>query len=820
MSEPARRRHHSFRVPIIGLVYDGWRALQRLLSGADWSARLLRLSRHDAGDESGLVFVQIDGLSRQELERAMESGRMPRLRKLLDREGYELHTVYAGLPSTTPACQAELFYGVKAAVPAFAFGVRAAGKVENMLDSDMAAAVEHKLAASSPGLLAGGSASSNIYAGGAAEPHFCAATMGWNGLFVNASRLSILLAVMWNLAGVTRIVGKLLWEVPLIAFDLVRGLCGRLDLKREWEYIPSRIGVGIVLEELMTMAACVDVVRGLPIVQFNFLAYDERGHLRGPHHRFAHAALGRIDAAIARVARAAHRSQARHYSLWIYSDHGQEAVRPYEQFAGGRFTDAVGRAFAYDKSPIAAPIDRRFSRNQYWLPRRRPRHVATEERAALSNDLLVAAIGPVGHIYLPRSMTTAAALEGCRRLATEEKTPLVLRKLDDDTLAAWTADGEFRWPQDAARIFGEEHPFLAALGEDVARLCRHPDAGDVVVFAWRKGLEPITFVKELGAHAGGGVRETSAFALVPADAPLHADEERTFLRHTDLRDAVLRHLGRSTQPQRRRLPRLEARPLRIATYNVHSCVGLDGRLSPARIARVLARCDADVVALQELDVLRVRTGRTDQVFEIAKLLEADYHLFHPARSIADEQYGDAIISRLPLRLVKAGCLPGYELQPFLETRGAIWAAVEWQGREVQIVNTHLGLLREERRRQVETLLGPEWLGHPDCRNPVVFCGDLNLMPGAAPFRRITETFRDCQAGRAERRAQKTWFGPYPLARIDHLFLRGPVEATRVDVPRTQLTMVASDHLPLVVDLQWQLVGWVERSEAHAVAAMS
>jgi len=60
-------------------------------------------------------------------------------------------------------------------------------------------------------------------------------------------------------------------------------------------------------------------------------------------------------------------------------------------------------------------------------------------------------------------------------------------------------------------------------------------------------------------------------------------------------------LDRRNQPAR-------PAPLRIMTYNVHRCVGVDGRADPRRIAEVIAAYQPDIVALQELDVGRLRTG--------------------------------------------------------------------------------------------------------------------------------------------------------------------------------------------------------------------
>ena len=91
---------------------------------------------------------------------------------------------------------------------------------------------------------------------------------------------------------------------------------------------------------------------------------------------------------------------------------------------------------------------------------------------------------------------------------------------------------------------------------------------------------------------------------------------------------------------------------RILTYNVHRCVGMDGELDVARIAKAIAQMRPDIVALQELDVLRKRTDKVDQAHAIAELLGMSFH-FHPAFAVEEELYGDAILTACPMRVVKA-----------------------------------------------------------------------------------------------------------------------------------------------------------------------
>src|SRR5262245_8350404 len=73
------------------------RSLRRLLSRNAWSLRLLGLPKAEPSDEPGLILIQIDGLSRPQLEHALKRGRMRFLNSLLKREGYALNSVYSGL---------------------------------------------------------------------------------------------------------------------------------------------------------------------------------------------------------------------------------------------------------------------------------------------------------------------------------------------------------------------------------------------------------------------------------------------------------------------------------------------------------------------------------------------------------------------------------------------------------------------------------------------------------------------------------------------------------------------------------------------------
>lgn len=232
------------------------------------------------------------------------------------------------------------------------------------------------------------------------------------------------------------------------------------------------------------------------------------------------------------------------------------------------------------------------------------------------------------------------------------------------------------------------------------------------------------------------------------------------------------------------------------TYNVHRCLGADGQVDPLRIAEMIAACEPDIVALQELDVRRARSGHVDQALALADALAMQCH-FHPSFIVEEEQYGDAVLSALPMRLVKAAPLPGVAR---LEPRGALWVAIELGEVTLQVINTHLGLAAHERLAQIECLLGDEWLGHPDCRDPVVLLGDFNAVRRSRVYRMAADRLKDAQAA-VGGRPRRTFPARMPLLRIDHVFCSPCIEVLDVHVPRSLLARVASDHLPLVVDFR-------------------
>ena len=84
----------------------------------------------------------------------------------------------------------------------------------------------------------------------------------------------------------------------------------------------------------------------------------------------------------------------------------------------------------------------------------------------------------------------------------------------------------------------------------------------------------------------------------------------------------------------------------------------------------------------------------------------------------------------------------------------------------------------------------------------MLCGDFNLTPSGRNYRRLTSRLRDAQLAQTNGPVLKTFSTLQPLVRLDHVFLSAEFFVERVQVPRTHLTEIASDHFPLVVDVSW------------------
>jgi endonuclease/exonuclease/phosphatase family metal-dependent hydrolase len=240
--------------------------------------------------------------------------------------------------------------------------------------------------------------------------------------------------------------------------------------------------------------------------------------------------------------------------------------------------------------------------------------------------------------------------------------------------------------------------------------------------------------------------------------------------------------------------------LRVVTYNVHKCQGLDRRVRPGRIASVLGELDADVIALQEVVCLDGREREMDQARFIAEELGYEYCLGEN-RKHRGGAYGNVVLSRLPWGRVRNYDITWRRREP----RGALRVDVQARNdagaeQTVHLFNVHLGTAFIERRHQARHLVGEQILRSPELSGPRLVLGDFNEWTRGLATRLLSEHLRSPDL-RAHLRRARTYPGPLPFLHLDHIYFDPQLELARLSLHRSRAALVASDHLPLVADFR-------------------
>jgi endonuclease/exonuclease/phosphatase family metal-dependent hydrolase len=234
--------------------------------------------------------------------------------------------------------------------------------------------------------------------------------------------------------------------------------------------------------------------------------------------------------------------------------------------------------------------------------------------------------------------------------------------------------------------------------------------------------------------------------------------------------------------------------LRIVTYNVHKCVGIDQRRSVTRIARVIEETEADVVALQEVvrreSPRHHRDDHHDQARALAELLGMEL-VNGPAYQERWGEYGNIVLTRLPVLGHE-----NYDIShPRCEPRACMRVDLEVEGGPLHFYNTHFGTSLVERRAQSRRLADADILlgSHPE--RPQVLVGDFNDWFPSSASRLLGDHFHDLT-----RRIKPTYPCIIPFLRLDRIYVNAHVRGRHVHVHSSRFARVASDHAPIVASL--------------------
>lgn len=256
--------------------------------------------------------------------------------------------------------------------------------------------------------------------------------------------------------------------------------------------------------------------------------------------------------------------------------------------------------------------------------------------------------------------------------------------------------------------------------------------------------------------------------------------------------------------------------MRVTTYNIRKCVGLDWRRDPARIIAVLAEIAPDIACLQEAD--RRFNGRRALLPEAELEAETGLRIAPlPDSGHSHGWHGNVILLRAEAEILDIRPL---EL-PGLEPRGAVMVDFALHGRRVRIVGAHLGLLARDRGRQARAILtAMERASAKDADQgragdgaPVeILAGDLNAF-------RSRGGCIDVLAERLTPMAPlRSFHASRPVAALDRIFVGAPGRVTAQGTHVSPASRRASDHLPVWAEIDWGPVpdlALVPPSEIHA-----
>ena len=235
------------------------------------------------------------------------------------------------------------------------------------------------------------------------------------------------------------------------------------------------------------------------------------------------------------------------------------------------------------------------------------------------------------------------------------------------------------------------------------------------------------------------------------------------------------------------------RTLRVATYNIHRSRGLDGRTNPARIAEVIRSINADVIALQE--VVGAGPNSSGHAEEIGAQLGMGW-VMAPTRHLRNCLFGNVVLSRLPILHHAQYDLSWKTCEPRCCQRVEIAIGDD----TLHLYNVHLGTAFLERRHQAGRLgaiVHDRRVG-----NPKIVLGDFNEWMRGLATQMLSERLKSIDL-RAHLRRRRTYPGVFPVVHLDHIYYEGKVEVVKLELPRTRLSLMASDHLPLVAELRVQ-----------------
>lgn len=245
--------------------------------------------------------------------------------------------------------------------------------------------------------------------------------------------------------------------------------------------------------------------------------------------------------------------------------------------------------------------------------------------------------------------------------------------------------------------------------------------------------------------------------------------------------------------------------IRLATYNIHRAIGMDRRFRPDRITAILADHEPDLVLLQEVDEGAPRSREMNLAQEISEALGFPYFALGHNVSLRKGWYGNATLSRYPiLRERNIDLTVGRRKRRGCQHTTIQIEKIRGHPHYLEVFNLHLGLSARERQRQVGLLARSREMAELKPEQACILGGDFNDWRSMLRAYFIEGLGFRCATDRSSRngpRAIKSYPSFSPRSGLDRVYFRGPLRLSGAYRCRHRESRVASDHRPIIVDLE-------------------
>ncbi len=227
--------------------------------------------------------------------------------------------------------------------------------------------------------------------------------------------------------------------------------------------------------------------------------------------------------------------------------------------------------------------------------------------------------------------------------------------------------------------------------------------------------------------------------------------------------------------------------IKVASYNIRRAVGIDGRKDLNQIQQVLREIAADIIALQEVEMVPGVAGVSRQAHALAGLLGMNY-AYGPVHRLKFGSVGNAILSKYPIVKETKHILPDSR-----DERGCLQADIDAQGAHFSIFNMHLGLNQVSRYRHLKYIILPIM---QDSSIPTILAGDMNATPLMREMRMLSEYLHDTFQHNSGIHGN-TYPSDSPRVRIDYIFIDDKSRCSSFRIFKSE----ASDHLPVTAAIK-------------------